>query len=739
MKKFLVLLPFLAGVGVLRADLEVGDQLTVPVTVMMLNLTRDYPSTTPATVTYKDDNMYIMAVPAVRYIMHKDKPTYYLDTTLVDEYTSQLASLFPQVKSDVLNYFGITEDDLYDSDNDPRIYFIILPMYVTDQAVNAGITLPNKVTALFDPHYSVSTMAFPRHEIIYINARSIITNSTGFDLEVLKKTLYIYYTAYVMWSLDMDERVGDLMKLAVYMASKIDTSSDYFTGVDDVPDARNGGAPLGYDGNMFIYNLNKILSTDDMNAELGYIWLNYLEELFGESSIVSMASSPDFISNEIDELFRQNNKDFLTVVEDFYLKAALSGWGFGSQYEFENPALQGRVIFDFKSYPNKNNWYIRPYDSTANRDSLGTLEAWGVYGFSIRVPFMFNKPAVVNYPDNLTIKTYFIDFDEHIVEPIATPEHMVVNGLDTTNVALLMNLNNVAIPLWYQYGDTIPPVVEKFFVMPNISAMNVFDIYSITNEEVCMDVSNCKAGITVTVPGALSPISVSAGMMDEYSDSAGRHYVYHYRFEVPVLREGTYKFSLSDISDPVDNRLSDTLTTTVEVAHLNIATSHMFYDGKIVIGSEKPMVIAVSSVEEEIMLSSNVKNAYVELKIKSAPDKVIYTQRNGIWLPVESYYQDGYVSAVVPANGKYRVLSGQPKFSDKFEIRLIDGGRLIINLPYKTEFRGAIYSVNGRVSSRITLKGSGVHIVDIGNLPHGIYYIQGTLGNKNIKQTIVLY
>ena len=739
MKRALMLLPLFVGFA--GAELNVGDQITVPITVMMLNLTRDYPSTVPATVQYKDSDMYILTVPKIRYIMHKDKPTLYLDTTLIDAYTNQISSLFPQVKSDVLNYFGITEDDLFDSDNDSRIYFIIAPLYITDQATAAGIYKPNTVTGFFDPHYSIATTVFPRHEIIYINANSFITGDSGFVPEILRKTLYLYYTAYVLWSMDQDEVAGDLMRLAVYIASKIDTLSDYYTGQDTIPNIRLSGAKAGYDGNTFVYDLNNILAFDEINFELAYVWLYYLQELFGENTMKSIAVSPNFANAEISSLFEANNMDFNDAVKDFYLKAILSGKGFGSEYEFTVPELAGKNIFDFFTYPNRNTWYVLPYQNVLYPDSMDIIEGWGMLGISVRNPNIYGLPVVLNYPDNLDVRAFFFDIVGKTVTEITTPDRFLMMGLDTSNIVVLMNLNTASFLPWLQYGDSLPPTVERFFIYPHVGALNVFDIYIQSNTDLCVDINNCKAGISVSIPGAPAPVDLLATKLDEFTDNAGVHKVYSARFEVPALRTGTYVFALTDIADSLDNRLQTVPVETLYVRTLNSAQVASFYGGKIRVRGLDDMTLAIfrDRYSGEIYLSSSTPNGIVELQIPSSGNQVIYEKVGGIWVPVETYYSDGYAIAAVNSNGVFRLGDGKPDvFADGISVSL-HGRKLLLNIGKHGEMDGRIFSVDGRLVKHFKVSGPGMVAVDMTSLPAGIYRFVGNLNNVSVSKTIVVY
>ncbi len=739
MKRALILMPLLIGFA--GAELNVGDQLTVPITVMMLNITRDFPSTVPATVQYKDSDMYILTVPKITYTMHKDKPTLYMDTTMIDEYTNQIAALFPQVKQDVLNYLGLSEDDLYDSDNDPRIYFIIAPLYITDNATSAGIYAPNTVTAYFDPYYSTTTTEFPRHEIIYINTRSFLTGDSGFVPEVLRKVLYIYYTAYVLWSLDPDESAGDLMRLAVYMASKIDTLSDYYTGQDTVPDIRLSGAKAGYDGNTFVYDLNNILAFDDYNFELAYIWMYYLEELFGGNTMESIAVSSDFASAQISTLFESNGMEFKEAVKDYYLKAILNGKGFGSEYDFAIPALVGKNIFDFFVYPNSNTWYVLPYQNVLYPDSMDIVEGWGMLGIGVRNPSIFDQPVVLNYPDNLDIRAFLFDIPGKTVTEITAPDRLLMVNMDTTKVAVLMNLNAASFLPWLQYGDSTPPVVERFFIYPSVGALNVFDIYIQSNSDLCVDANNCKAGISVTIPGAPAPINLLASKIDAFDDSEGSHKVYFARFEVPVLRPGTYIFALTDIADSLDNRLQTTPTETLYVQTLNSTQVASFYNSILKIRGLENMTLAVFKERStgEIHISSNRNDGVIELMVASPSNKVVYQKIGNVWIPVDSRYKGGYVVATVSSNGTFKLGDGNPSMVENNISVNVRNKKLLLNIPGYGKFYGRLFSIDGRLIRTFEVNGPGLVPVDMSSVPSGIYRLKGNYGNASISKTIVIY
>ncbi len=739
MKRAFVLLPLIVGFA--GAELNVGDKITVPITVMMLNLTRDYPSTVPATVQYKDNDMYILTVPEITYLMHKDKPTLYMDTTLIPQYTSQLSSLFPQVKADVLNYFGITEDDLFDSDNDSRIYFIIAPLYITDNATAAGIYIPSTVTGFFDPHYSTETTTFPRHEIIYLNSRSILTGDSGFDPEVLRKVLYVYYTAYVLWSMDQDEVAGDLMRLAVYMASKIDTLSDYYTGQDSVPNIRLAGAKAGYDGNTFVYDLNNILAFDEFNFELAYVWMYYLEELFGENTIESIAISPDFAAAQISSLFESYGMDFKDAVAQYYLKAILNGKGFGSQYDFTVPALVGKNVFDFFTYPNRNTWYVLPYQNILVPDSMDLVEAWGMLGIGVRNPAISVQPVVLNYPDNLDIRSFLFDIPSRTVTEVTSPDRLLMLNMDSTKVVVVMNLNEATFLPWLQYGDSTPPVVERFFVHPNIGALNVFDIYLQSDSDLCVDANNCKAGLSVTIPGAPAPVDILASKIDAFEDSQGSHKIYFARLEIPVLRTGTYVFALTDIADSLDNRLQTLPAETLYVQPLTSTQAVAFYGGAIRVSSVEDMTLAIfrERATGEIYISSNRTNGFIELYVASSPDKVIYRKMGNIWLPVDSRYKDGYVVATVNADGVYRLGEGNPGIVQSDISISVEGRRLFLNITVGGRFDGRIYSASGKLIKAFEIMGPGTASVDLSSIPAGVYRLVGNYGDKKINRTIVLY
>lgn len=739
MKRAFVLLPLFVGFA--GAELNVGDQVTVPITVMMLNITRDYPSTVPATVQYKDNDMYILTVPKITYIMHKDKPTLYLDTTMIPQYTSQLSSLFPQVKSDVLNYFGLTEDDLFDSDNDSRIYFIIAPLYITDNATSAGIYMPNTVTAFFDPHYSIRTTTFPRHEIIYLNSRSILTGDSGFDPGVLRKVLYIYYTAYVLWSMDLNETPGDLMRLAVYMASKIDTLSDYYTGQDTVPNIRLSGAKAGYDGNTFVYDLNNILAFDEINFELAYVWMYYLEETFGENAIESIAVSPDFAAAEIAALFESNGMDFKDAVADYYLKAILNGKGFGSEYDFTVPALAGKNIFDFFTYPNRNTWYVLPYQNILVPDSMDVVESWGMLGIGVRNPAITTQPVVLNYPDNLYIRSFLFDIPGRTVTEITSPDRLLMLNMDSTKVVVVMNLNTATFLPWLQYGDSTPPVIERFFVNPNVGALNVFDIYLQSDSDLCVDANNCKAGLSVTIPGAPAPVDLLATKIDAFEDDEGSHRIYFARLEIPVLRTGEYIFALTDIADSLDNRLHNTPAETLYVQTLNTAQVASFYGNSVKVRGLQDMTLAIfrEKTTGEISISSNRTDGFVDLYVAASSNKVIYRKLGNIWVPVDSRYVDGYVVATVDASGIYRLGEGNPNMvNDEISVSIV-GKRLILNMAVSGKFHGMVYSSNGRLVKSFEIAGPGVVSVDLSSVSTGIYKLMGEYEGERINKTIVVY
>ena len=720
MKRYLI--PLFLMVGGLFAEYDVGDVLPVPVTKVMLTISRD---TVTGRVVYKDDNMYLILTTGV-------------DTAAIDNYIAQIPPLFDEVKASVLSYLNLTEDDLYDSDNDSRIFLVITPMEVSAILKDLGIQHPTKFYGMFDPNFTVSGENYSAHEYIHLNCRSQLSPSNlcddqGFVDSRLRKVLYFLYTDYVIWSLDRNERNRNILRGGIYIASKVDTLSDYSVGFDEVSDIMFDGAPYGYDGTTIEYDAADIISSDDKNAEMAFYWFNFLEEHFGEDALVSAITSPQLFSVAFDQLLSSRNLELDSLVVEFNLKMALNGLGFG--YDFASPLIPDHPVVDIFHPLSKNVYDIFDADTVPNLGAV--LSGNGALGFRAKNPVLIGKLARLNYPDGMNVKVYLIDSVAKTVTDITADEVVEFPDIQIySKVAYFINLTGSNGSIWEAYDDTTAPNVESFFVKPDFSALNVFHVYGITDEEVCYDVGSCTMKVGADIPGALTTITFDASNIDTYDDDAGTHYVYYSRFEVPTAREGDYKFFIYDAADAVENKVVYTDTVVLTVGFATAGTFNAFEREGIYILPRENAMFAVSTHKGRIFISSEASSP-VLLKVPGTSSQSIYRLEGNTWIPVKTHYSDGYLFAEVEPRGEYRVMTGKPaamNFNVNFR-----GRTLYMNLPSTSMVKVKLYGLNGRLIRTLNTSGAGLITMDLGNIPSGVYYLDIETDFGKVSKKVVLY
>ncbi len=742
MKRILSL--FLISFGVLYAEYNVNDTLTIPINAFYLIPIIDYVKSDPpptgsnykfyGKVRYKTDKYYIITIDTIKYDYSAGDPPQTITRTDIippDSIEHVVDSLVDVLESNniferVLDSLGVGQFNLFDSDNDPRIYIVVAAgFYLTSR--NAELRIEDTdLKGYFDPYYSTSS-AYPRHEFFVLNYKSKLfsiqeqANEPKIKKELLRNFLFYLYTQYVLWSINRNdnEDIADILRGSFYLASRIDgnNAAHYYKGFD-LNDNLSGANFDPFSVNSSYLKAFYMMQTQDAIA--GILWLSTLEDVLGYQTIKSflLNKGQTFGSLLQTELqIRGISIDSLVVL--FHLKNLLNRFGNSFPYHYNQPFLQNVPI-----YPPGT------ISSLSSFSSL-TISPRGAFGLKALTAATARKPTIINYSDdahrNGFVYVFKIDTVSKTIERVDTLNRVYLeNGIFARDSQWLFVINLSSSPQTFYYGinDTIGPTINKFVMIPDQFALNVMHIYIRSSEILYSDITRGSLTLSLYYPnGFIDTFSVAR--TDSFNVGNIPNIYYNYDYIVPSLMAGKYILSTYRVNDGLDNK-SQLYSDTVEIKYLNANAILSFNNNSIILinPTNNTYRIALNPENDGIILSSDQKFNLI-LKIKGYG--IICKQGNEC---LETYKDGDYVYAYISDNGYYVLSSGKPSSNFKFTI-----SNKLIYLNVDGIAKLDVYSVNGRKVYSTNLV-SGVYELP---LKPGLYKASLRYNNKSYEKVFVVY
>lgn len=690
------LFTFLSFFSIASAELNVGDRVQVPLTYFSLTFRKDYIEASDsgyARVILKTPYIYVLTMDTV-YIQEIPK-TYIIPPDTALKIANLIDTLFSEIKPTIdnylTNYFGYSPNFL-DSDNDPRIFVVLGGFYVSDAL---GLVSPNNIVGYFDPYYSLKT-PYPRHEYIVLNCASVLTSESSsdgdckksFNRNSLKKALYFLYTNYVLYSYKPNEDNFARSQIAYYLASKASNDTSFFYGfrqgntrnllyvINDQIDA-TFKYNIAINPTMpYINQVNLANTLDDPQAQISYLWFNFLEEKDANALKNKITDNYDkFYSLFPDSLIK-------SYIVEFHLKNLLNSKGYG--YNYSNSFLQNKEI-----YPWTGTSSIFKGVGGADNDRWLSLPIYAAEGFVVTAITGANKPIVWNWIDSSKIKVFKIDtLSKTVSELSINPLKLKVDSLRRGRERLFMiNLDQIKVEIRYAINDTTPPTISSFFVLPNKFSLNTFEVFLLANDLLCVDVGKCsKAYIQLSTPDPIYKPLIELDELETVSDI-----VYYGKILLSKVQKGDYVFSVINLRDKFDNVPSNYPSDTVKIDYLSSQSIISFYNGFLKIknneNAEYPIII--KKTDRGFYIFSNAKfDGYIY--IKGSDNEIIYYENQ----PLTTYYENGYLMAKFNGSGYYKVSNGKPIYNFSFKV---ENKNLLLTLPSYSNVKIRIFDLNGRV------------------------------------------
>ncbi|GEM_PF-3390742 len=738
MKRWMLSLSFvgLISVGVLRAEYDVGDRVLIPLNQYYIVPTRDYPvkvggdEFVPAVVKYKDDNIYVVVIDSIKYVYTTtipgggtviDSVVIIYDPATIDSNVAIIRNVFndpdgsgESIKDKVLSYLGLSESDLYDSDNDPRVFIVLTGLYTTSE-------VPNLIVySYFDPYFSINDK-FPRHELIVLNTNNGTVFQDGYlNPNVLRKLLFHNFSQYALWSVDPDEIDFYLGKEAFYVASQADPSFNYYQGYDD---AISLIAPLNPLGITVPYFYGKYLISD-MDAEMAYFFFTNVSDYIGDDALIDVFKSPYIFDRALKLALESRGYSLAEVLEDYHLKNLFNETGkFG--YSYDNPALSGVQIYRPQVFA----------VSPTNKSAAYSVAPYGASLIYAKVTSQADRYFVLNYPDsafNEGLTAYFIDIANDSFYVIDVPDRYDrPSGLARLSQWIyLINTSSYDMP--FAIGlDTIPPADYNFNVFTNRFDMTKFYVVTVSPDKLVQDVD--KQYLEVSVQSPVGDLAFELMLTEELTVGVGqKRYVYYKEVKFPTLLPGSYIFSIAprDLVENVGDEKADTLI----VEYLSAGNALALSNGVQISG--EGYVIA-NVLDDGVFLHPS---GTVMLQFKSSsPSKVVYYREDvkDVWKPLRTYYKDGYVYAYTNSPGIYKIAAGSPEF-EEFSLRY-SHGNILMNVPAPGIVTLEIFDASGRrvyqYEKRVNMAGTLTVTPD---LPNGVYLMKAQYGQTKIAKKVII-
>jgi len=694
MRKFFIFLSFFSMAS---AELNLGDRVQVPLTYFSLTFRKDYIEASDsgyARVILKTPYVYVLTMDTV-YIQEIPK-TYIIPPDTALKIANVIDTLFSEIKPTIdnylTNYFGYAPNFL-DSDNDPRLFVVLGAFYVSDAL---GLVKPNNVVGYFDPYYSLKT-PYPRHEYIVLNCASVLTSESSsdgdctkpFNRNSLKKVLYFLYTNYVLYGYKPNEDNFARSQIAYYLASKASNDTSFFYGfrqgntrnllyvINDQIDASfkyniaiNPTLP-------YINQVNLANTLDDPQAQISYLWFNFLEEKDANALKSKIKDNYDkFYSLFPDSLIKN-------YIVEFHLKNLLNSKGY--EYNYSNPFLLNKEI-----YPWTGLAPIFKGVGGADTDRWISLPIYAAEGFVVTAITGANKPIVWNWIDSSKIKVFKIDtISKKVFELSTNPLRLKVDSLRRGSERLFMiNLDEIKVEIRYAINDTTPPTVSSYFVLPNKFSLNTFEVFLLANDLLCIDVGKCsKAYVQLSTPDPIYKPIIELDELETVTDT----FVYYGKILLSKVQRGDYVFSVINLRDKFDNIPPTYPSDTVKLDYLSPQSIISFYNGflKIKNNEDAEYPIIVKRTDKGFYIFSNAKfDGYIY--IKGSDNEVIYYENQ----PLTTYYENGYLLTKFVGNGYYKISSGKPTYNFSFKV---ENRNIFLTLPSYSNVKIRIFDVNGRV------------------------------------------
>ncbi len=739
MRKFLILSLFSSGI--IYAEYNIGDTLTVPINAFYLTLVRDYVQSDPLVsnyrfwgkVRYKSNKYYIITIDTIKYDYSSGQPavpTTRTDTipqAYIDDIVDSLREVIDNynIFQRVLDSLGVSEFELFDSDNDPRIYIVVAAgFYLTSQ--NTALNIEDEIRGYFDPYYSTSSI-YPRHEYFVLNYKSsLFTNTqTGqpdIKKDLIRKYLFYLYTQYVLWSVNRgdNEDVADILKGAFYLASRIDKGNifDYYQGFKRSDTLKTANFdPLGLRSSYLktVY----IMQTSEALASI--LWFSNLEDELGYNTIKSfLLNKGETFSNLLNNELQIKNISLNELIVSFHLKNQLNRFGNAFEYHYNQPFLQGVPIYALGVNAN-----LAPSINSI------TLSSGGAFGLRAPIASIANKPTVINYSDLLyergLVRIYKIDtVAKSIIRVDSSIRAYLKNGIAARDSQWLfiMNLSSAAQVFYYAINDTLGPSISKFSLVPDRFALNIMHIYIQSNENIHSDINQKVLNVVLKYPNGIEDTFLIS-RTDSFALGNSVRIFYNYNYTLPYLLPGWYVLRTYRANDILDNPTT-TYRDSIQIAYLNANSLLSYYDNSIILlnPTNSSYRFALKFEDKAIGITSNEKFKLI-LKIKGSG---IICKKDG---PCLETYRDGdYVYSYIDDNGYYVLSSGNPYNNFLFNIvnkRLSLSADDIVKID--------VYSLNGRKVYSADLT-SGIYELPIKS---GIYKAILNYKNSKHEKVFVVY
>ncbi|MCS7245717.1 MAG: hypothetical protein RMJ38_06285 [candidate division WOR-3 bacterium] len=725
---------FLIFFGYLRAEYNVGDTLTVPINVFFLNLTRDYVQSDPlysnyrfyGKVRYKSDRYYIITIDTIKYDYsagNPPQPTTRVDVIppshiqpIVDSIVDVLES--HKIFQRVLDSLGVSQFQLFDSDNDPRIYIVVAAgFFITSQSGSIGITDVD-IKGYFDPYYSTSTI-YPKHEFFVLNYKSsLFTTNVNLSIKkgILRKFLFYLYTQYVLWSINRNdnELVSDILRGAFYLASRVDLSNadKYYNGFETPTDALNTANfnPLT---NKSAY-LTTLYMMNSSDAIAGILWLTSLEDILGYQKLKSFFLTKGRTFSElINSELELRNISLDSLINLFHIKNLLNRFtSFPQQYRYSQPYLQGVTI-----YPPS---VITSISTSLSTISLNPRGAFAIYALTAATA---QKPLIVNFSDNAYINNkitvYKIDtITKEVIKLSDSVENSrrlyLKGGLNLrTQYVLIVSTSPTIQSISYTINDTLPPTLSKFSLIPNRFSLTLLQTFTSSTEGLYSDISANKITLSLLYPdGIVDTFDVPLKDTVKIGNTTTYYFIFDYK--LPYLKVGKYLLRPVRINDALDNLVTG-YSDSVIFSYLT-PNSILSFDNVKIKNPGSRSIPVMTKFEKNAFGIYKEDNTPLIIKIKG---EGIICNENGCF---DTYKEGDYVWAYINASGNYYLSNGTPKQTFLFnivnkklyvqvsesailEIYSIDGRKVlsmellsgIYELPIKSGLYRAILRVNDSV------------------------------------------
>ncbi len=722
----------LLGLGFAKAEYNVGDRLVIPITGYYIIPKKDYVPFAPnsdtayAVVKYKNNDIYVVIIDSAGF----EHTIQELNQTIVDtafygindpdSNVAIIANVFndpfgdgESIKQKVLNYLGISENILYDSDND-RIFIVLSGSYVTGEI--PGLS----VRGNFDPYYSTKSEVRTR-EVLFVNYKNSDIVENGYlKPNNLRKLLFYLYALYVLWSLDPDEDPFELNRSAFYIASKLNNVDDVFNGFNNQFDI---GRPL--EANplspipLYVQYENTTYIIADKEVETGLLWYYSLEKILSEQQLLNIIKSGDNFRDQIEAALTAQNVSLREAIIEFHMNNLLNAKGFQG-YGYDIPGIQNQEIY----VVNTSN-FLYPGGSGSFQKIPPNL-ASGVF---VVIPANENRYLIVDYTDSADIERYYINFVTKEIQRIEDPIRYVNPNGFVRNDEMFFVINVSGNDVWIsaKVGDTIGPQNVEIMVIPNRFALTHFDIYLFTDEQVYADAGNTTLTMDVTTPVSSFQIELP------FLEPSGGNLIYYAPLKLANLYRGNYIFKVEP-RDMVGNT-SGYFMDTVFIDYLNPQSTLALEDLRIL--PKASGIVSINKVSDKsYYVSSSTENILVGFVVK-APGATIYYKpySKANWIPLNTYSEGDVVYAEFVGNGYYKLDVSSQVSSFYVDVR---GRDIFLNIPKDGYLEYSIYALNGRVvqayRNKIT---KGIHRFKL-NIPSGIYVMAVKYDDKLYRKQIVV-